>query len=161
MELLWIPVFVATISIIGWIYGQIQDYIESERSKKRDEIAVSVIADYGIREDDISGTNQIFDSVVTEIPRYFEQAEEYQMTIPASSSRSNFQLCPTCGIGFLVSRRGKYGTFLGCSRYPSCKTTKQVSWKSNTAKAAIKKSKEAQKAQFAKEFMEDLERAYS
>jgi hypothetical protein len=31
-------------------------------------------------------------------------------------------ICPKCG-GKLVSRRGKYGTFTGCSNYPKCKFT--------------------------------------
>lgn len=31
--------------------------------------------------------------------------------------------CPICKEGELVERRGKYGKFLGCSNYPSCKTT--------------------------------------
>ncbi len=30
--------------------------------------------------------------------------------------------CPKCG-GSLVERRGRYGTFLGCSNYPRCRFT--------------------------------------
>ncbi len=29
--------------------------------------------------------------------------------------------CPTCGEGELVKKRGRFGEFLGCSRYPECK----------------------------------------
>ena len=32
-------------------------------------------------------------------------------------------VCPTCGRGFMVSRTSKRGPFLGCGRYPRCKTT--------------------------------------
>ena len=28
--------------------------------------------------------------------------------------------CPKCKEGKLVVRKGKYGNFLGCSRYPEC-----------------------------------------
>ena len=31
-------------------------------------------------------------------------------------------ICPNCG-GELVNRHGKYGSFIGCSRYPQCKFT--------------------------------------
>lgn len=31
-------------------------------------------------------------------------------------------ICPWCG-GELKSRKGKYGTFKGCSNYPMCKFT--------------------------------------
>ena len=33
--------------------------------------------------------------------------------------------CPWCG-GKLVTRRGKYGTFLGCSSYPRCKFKRNI-----------------------------------
>jgi DNA helicase-4 len=32
-------------------------------------------------------------------------------------------VCPNCGRGFMVGRTGKRGPFLGCGRYPRCKTT--------------------------------------
>ena len=28
--------------------------------------------------------------------------------------------CPECGEGVLVARRGRFGPFAGCSRYPEC-----------------------------------------
>lgn len=31
--------------------------------------------------------------------------------------------CPKCNDGVMVERKGKYGTFYGCSNYPSCKHT--------------------------------------
>lgn len=34
--------------------------------------------------------------------------------------------CPTCGAG-LVFRRGRFGEFWACSRYPECKTTRPLS----------------------------------
>ena len=35
----------------------------------------------------------------------------------------NADICPKCG-GRLIERRGKYGSFYGCSNYPKCKFTK-------------------------------------
>ncbi len=35
-----------------------------------------------------------------------------------------FPACPDCFDGWLVERRGKYGRFLGCVNYPSCKGRK-------------------------------------
>lgn len=32
-------------------------------------------------------------------------------------------VCPRCGRGFMVERTSKRGAFLGCRRYPRCKTT--------------------------------------
>jgi DNA topoisomerase I len=30
------------------------------------------------------------------------------------------ETCPQCGLGTLVSKRGKFGAFVGCDRYPEC-----------------------------------------
>lgn len=29
-------------------------------------------------------------------------------------------VCVKCGKGIMVARKGKYGVFLGCSRFPAC-----------------------------------------
>ncbi|MHB8508761.1 MAG: type I DNA topoisomerase [Candidatus Dormibacteria bacterium] len=34
------------------------------------------------------------------------------------------EACPDCGQGHLVEKRGRFGTFLGCDRYPECKYIK-------------------------------------
>ncbi len=33
------------------------------------------------------------------------------------------EVCPKCGEGHLVERKGKHGAFVGCSEYPSCRYT--------------------------------------
>ena len=43
-------------------------------------------------------------------------AREFNSTINAG-------ICSKCG-GRLIERRGKYGSFYGCSNYPKCKFTK-------------------------------------
>ncbi len=35
------------------------------------------------------------------------------------------EVCPTCGANMVV-KRGRFGEFLACSRYPECKTTKPI-----------------------------------
>jgi DNA helicase-4 len=37
-----------------------------------------------------------------------------------------FPACPDCSDGWLVERRGRYGKFLGCVRYPDCNGTQQI-----------------------------------
>lgn len=37
--------------------------------------------------------------------------------------------CPLCELGELVKRKGRYGEFLGCSRYPNCAYTQQIKGK--------------------------------
>ena len=42
------------------------------------------------------------------------------------STRPSDQICPTCGSPMVV-KRGRFGEFLACSKYPECKTTSPLS----------------------------------
>ncbi|MBR9825523.1 MAG: type I DNA topoisomerase [Alphaproteobacteria bacterium] len=46
---------------------------------------------------------------------------------PEKEDGSDPRLCPSCGVGTLSLRLGKYGAFLGCSNHPDCKYTRQMS----------------------------------
>lgn len=43
-----------------------------------------------------------------------------------ASEAGAIKLCPKCG-GVLVKRKGKYGEFYGCERYPHCRHTEKIS----------------------------------
>lgn len=43
------------------------------------------------------------------------------------SCGATFHICPECDDGWLVERKGKYGKFLSCVRYPSCTGKRQLS----------------------------------
>jgi DNA topoisomerase-1 len=51
----------------------------------------------------------------------FVRNEQGELVIQKSQEESN-ETCPTCGSP-MVTRRGRYGEFFACSRYPDCKTT--------------------------------------
>jgi DNA topoisomerase-1 len=40
---------------------------------------------------------------------------------PAPDLPGAGETCPECGQGTLTPKRGRYGPFLGCSRYPDCR----------------------------------------
>jgi DNA topoisomerase-1 len=42
------------------------------------------------------------------------------------TTRPSDQICPSCGSPMVI-RRGRFGEFLACSRYPDCKTTSPIS----------------------------------
>ena len=46
---------------------------------------------------------------------------------PARADGANPRACPTCGGGTLSLKLGKFGAFIGCSNYPECKYTRQLS----------------------------------
>jgi DNA topoisomerase-1 len=46
---------------------------------------------------------------------------------PPREDGSNPRTCPTCKTGSLSLKPGKFGFFIGCSNYPECKFTRQLS----------------------------------
>jgi len=50
------------------------------------------------------------------------QAEMERVRVPAKETGES---CPECGVGQLVVREGRFGEFVGCSRYPECSYIKK------------------------------------
>ena len=46
---------------------------------------------------------------------------------PPSADGSDPRLCPRCGTGRMGLKLGKFGAFLGCSNYPTCRNTRPLS----------------------------------
>jgi DNA topoisomerase-1 len=46
---------------------------------------------------------------------------------PAKADGSDPRRCPSCGTGQLSLKLGKFGAFIGCSNYPECRYTMQLS----------------------------------
>ena len=46
---------------------------------------------------------------------------------PARGDGVDARLCPSCGIGQLSVKLGKFGAFIGCSNYPECRFTRVLS----------------------------------
>jgi DNA topoisomerase-1 len=45
---------------------------------------------------------------------------------PAKEDGSDARACPTCGVGQLSLKTGKFGAFIGCSNYPECRFTRTL-----------------------------------
>ncbi|MBO6562783.1 MAG: type I DNA topoisomerase [Nisaea sp.] len=45
---------------------------------------------------------------------------------PVDENGESVRTCPTCGQGRLGLKLGKFGAFIGCSNYPECKYTRQM-----------------------------------
>lgn len=44
----------------------------------------------------------------------------------------NAPVCPKCGDGRLMKRKGKFGEFYGCSKFPTCRYTRPINGDSNS-----------------------------
>jgi len=48
------------------------------------------------------------------------------LIFPKKEDGSDARACPTCNDGRLSLKTGRYGAFIGCSNYPDCKHTRQL-----------------------------------
>lgn len=71
-----------------------------------------------------SGTTQIDHIVVSRFGIFVIETKNYRGWITGNEN-GRAGICPQCG-GNLVLRNGKYGSFYGCSHYPTCKFTKKI-----------------------------------
>ena len=52
------------------------------------------------------------------------EMEYFPYTVNDTSVMNEPKHCPRCG-GFMVKRKGRYGTFYGCTNYPRCNYTER------------------------------------
>jgi len=69
-----------------------------------------------------------------------------QASIPATSPKPTDLICPDCGAK-MVSRKGQYGTFWGCSTYPKCRGTRDSNGLSKAEREAAKVAEEPKEFQ--------------
>ena len=69
---------------------------------------------------------ELFDIVKSYIDaQSYDVFEYFYSILPQELKNRIDNACPCCG-GKLIYREGKYGEFLGCSKYPKCKFTKNI-----------------------------------
>ncbi len=56
---------------------------------------------------------------------------------PVKADGGDARVCPSCGTGQLSLKLSKYGTFVGCTNYPDCKYTRQMTMPLEGAPEAI------------------------
>lgn len=63
-----------------------------------------------------------------ESPFVAELSKQYDLMVrDFNGAEKSNEVCPKCQSGFLQIKKGKYGTFMGCSRFPKCRHTQKMS----------------------------------
>ena len=70
----------------------------------------------------IDGTKELTITAVLEAL----DAELGRHFFPENGSGADPRLCPNCGAGRLSLKLGKFGAFIGCSKYPECRFTRPL-----------------------------------
>jgi DNA topoisomerase-1 len=70
--------------------------------------------------------SQVLSALDEELGRHF---------FPVDGSERDPRLCPGCGAGRLSLKLGKFGAFIGCSNYPSCRYTRPLTLEADAENA--------------------------
>ena len=54
------------------------------------------------------------------------QDDKIEIYNATTGSRSSLQSCPKCKQGSLIQRSGRFGPFIGCTRFPACQFSKPI-----------------------------------
>ena len=147
--ILFIILFYGGIALIGWIFSAISNAFKKHREKIRDQVASEVLN--GL---DIDNVIQNYKQKLAHIK--YSKTDLMRGQIESMKEQlwgRNAVLmneCPQCKEGHLIVRKGKYGKFMGCTKYPKCDYTNKI----ENARAEYKKS-------INEEFADDIQRAYS
>lgn len=70
-----------------------------------------------------------------------ELVKDFDLVIyNVDGTESSSSVCPKCGTGFEVPRKGRYGPFFGCSNYPRCDHTRKAPTGQARQRAAVRRS---------------------
>ncbi len=81
----------------------------------------------------IEGTSELR---ITEVIDTLDEMLEPHL-FPKTDDGTDLRKCPTCDDGRLSLKFGKFGGFIGCSNYPDCRYTRQLSVGANDPSAAV------------------------
>jgi DNA topoisomerase-1 len=75
--------------------------------------------------DFIGAVNEIKEVRITQVLDALNDLLEPHI-FPARADGGEVRQCPTCGTGKLSLKVGRFGAFIGCSNYPECRFTRQM-----------------------------------
>ncbi len=148
--ILYIVGFCVAIWLIGTFFSWIGELIENHRVKIRDQ----VLSDFQKKVDvqsEIKKYQKKLEVIDYEKKEGFLEKYFKKQSIELISKFVNFLSdCPDCKKGHLVTRKGKYGNFIGCSNFPNCRHTEKVKNTKAEYKTAVKDR-----------ILADIQKAYS
>jgi DNA topoisomerase-1 len=119
--------------VVGFLESFFQKYIEYDFTaaleEQLDRVSNNevnwkkVLQDFWI--DFIGAVNEIKDLRITQVLDALNELLGAHI-FPARADGGDVRQCPTCGTGKLSLKVGRFGAFIGCSNYPECTYTRQM-----------------------------------
>jgi hypothetical protein len=114
------------LALIGWFFGQVGKWNDERKSRIRDEVAQSILPSTIIKEELIDDYKNKLKEIGFDENQKYNWISSYYHNREKKSYRGLLGKCPECSEGYLRVIDGKYGKFIGCSKYPNCKFTKNL-----------------------------------
>lgn len=116
------------VPIVVFAGDAILSNVDSRHHVVYEENLLEVISEYRtiyLTDDDVQEVIGILEkNNIRELVNDRQHVKNVRAAAREVNATVNAGICPKCG-GRLVERRGKYGSFYGCSNYPKCKFTTQ------------------------------------
>lgn len=137
------------IYLIYWFFEQIGKWKDEHNNQIRDEVAREVLSNPETISEIIAEYKNKLSVIGFSENQKYEQMLSYYYSRDKRSYRKLLGKCPQCSDGYLRIVDGKYGKFIGCSKYSQCRYT-----------INLNKAKNELKEKSSKEFNKLFELAY-
>jgi DNA topoisomerase-1 len=119
--------------VVGFLESFFQKYVEydftASLEEQLDRVSNNEIKWKKVLEEFWTGfigaVNEIKDLRITQVLDALNDLLEPHI-FPARADGAPVRQCPTCGTGQLSLKVGRFGAFIGCSNYPECRFTRQM-----------------------------------
>jgi hypothetical protein len=123
--IIYLVLFYGGLALIGWFIEQIGKWNDERKSNIRDEVAQKILPQTNISEDLLSSYKAKLKKIG------YKESQKYNWLSSYSTEKKSYRgllgKCPDCNDDYLRVIDGKYGKFIGCSGYPKCGYTKNLS----------------------------------
>lgn len=135
-------------ALIGWLFSKISDAFKKHREKIRDQVAEEVLSGLNIEAVIDSYKSKLAHIGYIKIDLIHGEIDRLKGRLWGRDAVLMNE-CPKCKEGHLIVRKGKYGKFMGCTKYPKCDYT------NNIVKARVEYKKSVNE-----QIVDDIQRAY-
>ncbi len=119
--------------VVGFLESFFQKYVEYDFTagleEQLDRVSNNELAWKKVLQDFwtdfIGAVNEIKDLRITQVLDALNELLGAHI-FPARADGGDVRQCPTCGTGKLSLKVGRFGAFIGCSNYPECRFTRQM-----------------------------------
>jgi len=135
-----------------WLISKFVEWIQKKREAIRDKVADELLPNVNIESDiekyktKLNYIDYKRENSVEKILHYYNIKEHGSF----ADFFSNLGRCPKCKEGNLQVRLGRYGKFIGCSKYPKCQYSKN-----------IKTAKSQYREKLNKQIIKEIQQVYS